>query len=130
MASPGTLGGPKRKRIRICRNGRTRVVILVGTIAIKLPKLNNWLQFLSGLSANCREYSRWEINKSANPPLCPVLFSSWGGFLNVMRRVDRTVYDSEWADLDIKSLNPYTYNDDIPENVGYLDGRLVMIDYG
>lgn len=47
-----------------------------------------------------------------------------------MRRVDRTVYDSEWADLDIKSLNPYTYNDDIPENVGYLDGRLVMIDYG
>lgn len=63
--------------------GSTRMVILFGQYAIKVPNPTEWRLFLSGLLANIQETS---FSASRNPWLCPVRFSLPGGFLVIMDR--------------------------------------------
>ena len=110
--------------------GCTRRVLLIGRYAVKVPDITEWRMFLRGLLANMQEV--W-LYKLGWPELCPVVFSIPGGFLIVMRRA-RVLSDDEFLDLDMKQWvqrGRYTIPAELKSNsFGYLDGRLVAIDYG
>jgi hypothetical protein len=115
----------------INRQGCTRIVILTQRYAIKLPNfLDGWKLFLKGLLCNMQERqfaeTRWE-------ELCPVLWSIAGGWLVVMRRVremtreEYLVFDSRaWAERG-DYVVPCEHK---ANSFGWLDGRVVCIDYG
>ena len=112
------------------RHGTTRTVWLIGRWAIKVPSCCKWRLFLHGLLANLQERSfsatRWA-------KLCPVLWSTPGGWLLVMRRA-RPLTRAEWDAFDPE---PWCQEEDyvIPaehkmDSFGVLDGRIVAVDYG
>jgi hypothetical protein len=135
------------------RAGVTREVFLIGRYAIKIPKLvYGWKMFLNGLLANMQER---EFAAEGWPELCPIVFSLPGGWLVVMRRA-RVMTDEEFAAFDFRAFvtrdDDYAaYNLDawggnarnggepealvVPveakaDSFGWLDGRVVAIDYG
>lgn len=115
-----------------CRlaHGATRRVLLLGRYAIKVPSMAEWRLFLLGLLANMQE-AIW--SRTGWPELCPVVFSVPGGFLVVMRRA-RVLTDEEFVELDLArwvDRGGYIVPAEIKtDSFGYLDDRLVAIDYG
>lgn len=111
--------------------GVTRRVLLIGRYAVKVPTMREWRLFLLGLLANMQEALFGRMN---HPDLCPVLWSIPGGFLIVMRRA-RTLTDDEFAALDLERWVVRDETFTVPAEIkadsfGYLDGRLVAVDYG
>ena len=110
--------------------GVTRRVLLVGSLAIKVPSVTEWRLFLLGLLANMQEAL---LAKTGWPELCPVLWSVPGGFLIVMRRA-RVLTDDEFLALDLEhwvQREGYRIPAEIKsDSFGYLDGDLVAVDYG
>jgi hypothetical protein len=121
--------------MKLNRRGCTRLVLELRNVVIKFPNFTySWEHFLKGLIGNIKERNtyRWSERKDL---LAPVLWCSWGGWVLIMQKADverhRTeVYDGgrrfiypEWSlnDLD---------GDDKPENFGYIDNKLVKVDYG
>lgn len=101
-------------------SGCTRRVLLIGSLAIKWPKVTG------GFKANRYERRRWQ---TGDVRLCPILFSDPFGLLVIMRRAADLEPVEAWeiiAQTDFSGLP----HDTIPENVGLIDGRLVMVDYG
>lgn len=117
------------KNCRIAQ-GVTRHVLLVGSVAIKVPRVSEWRLFLLGLLANMQEAI---FSKTRWPELCPVLWHVPGGWLVVMRRA-RVLTDDEFAALDLESWvdrGDYVIPAEVkPDSFGYLDGQLVAVDYG
>lgn len=110
--------------------GVTRRVLLIWSWAIKVPVMTQWRLFLLGLLANMQE-ALW--SKTGWPELCPVIWSTPGGFLLIMRRA-RVLTDEEFLVLNLEQwvqrpnyLIPAEIKSD---SFGYLDGRLVAVDYG
>ena len=112
--------------------GVTRVVLLVGPLAMKFPNPGGWVRFLQGLLANIQE-NGWH---RSTPMLCPVLFHLPGGLLVVMRRCEPL---ADWEHGRMKAwydrLTAETYvGEDMVEpktcSFGWLKGRLVAVDYG
>lgn len=108
--------------MRINTAGRNRLVLLTRRYAIKIPSLRSWRDFLFGLLNNQNEAAT-----SREPGHCPVLFSCPGGWLIVMPRA-RILSDAEFAELDHAALPPRPERK--PDSFGWLDGRLVAVDYG
>lgn len=111
--------------------GVTRRVLLVGAYALKVPTVTEWRLFLLGLLANMQEALFGRMNR---PELCPVLWSIPGGFLVVMRRA-RVLTDEEFDALDLERWVVRDETFTVPAEIksdsfGYLDGRLVAVDYG
>lgn len=110
------------------RKGATRLVIISKRRAYKLPLLHSWKHFLTGLLANMQERL---FSQAGWPELCPVLFSLPGGWLVVMPRVDvcrpHDVLDFETLCDRGDYVLPVEHKND---SFGWLDGRLVAIDYG
>lgn len=113
-----------------CVRGTTRVVFLIGRFAVKVPAVSEWRLFLLGLLANMQEV-QWSA--AGFPELCPVMWSIPGGVCLVMQRA-RTLTEAEFNALDIKSWldrGDYVVPAELkPDSFGYLDGRLVAVDYG
>jgi hypothetical protein len=115
-------------------SGVTRYVVLVGRLAIKVPRLDyGWRLFLCGLLANMQER---EFSWTGWPELCPVVASLPGGWLVIMRRA-RLFTDAEFDRFDMKAWGELAEREDrvIPveaksDSFGWLDGRVVAIDYG
>lgn len=113
------------------RNGVTREVFVVGRWAIKIPSVRSWRLFLTGLLANMQEAT---FGRMGRTELCPVRFHIPGGWLLVMPRV-RVLSDDEFKaiswrehlDADGSMIRLAEYK---PDSFGWLDGRLVAIDYG
>ncbi len=113
------------------KRGITREVFLIGSYAIKIPKLKyGWHKFLCGLLANMQET---EFSKTGWSELCPVTFSIPGGWLLIMRRARPLTLD------EFLSFDPFKFRDrpeyTVPvehkqDSFGILDGRIVAIDYG
>lgn len=110
--------------------GTTRIVLLIGPFAIKVPYLLSWKLFLWGLLANMQER---QFSRIGHIKMCPVLFSLPGGFLCVMRRATPLTVE------EFEALEPAAWRDEgdfvIPveakvDSFGWLDGRVVAIDYG
>lgn len=102
--------------------GRNRFVFLCGSLALKVPSLRNWRDFLFGLLNNMNE-AQW----SKQDGHCPVLFAMPGGFLVVMPRL-RILTEEEFYDLDPAALVGRAEHK--PDSWGWLDGRVVAVDYG
>ena len=121
----------------IVRDGITRTVLLIGRYAVKVPCLRysgqRWKGFLRGLMANMQERMLGELQW---PELCPVVFAVPGGFLLVMRRA-RMMTGAEWSTFRVGFYDFITKPDgavipveDKPDSFGWLDGRVVAVDYG
>jgi hypothetical protein len=110
--------------------GTTRIVVLFRAHAFKFPRFTAWRLFLHGLLANMQEA---RFSRAGYPELCPVSWSIWGGFLVVMRRA-QPLTRSEFDSLDLeKWVDRGDYI--IPaepkmDSFGYLEGKLVAVDYG
>ena len=113
-------------------NGVSREVFLLGKYAIKLPIIRyGYRKFLQGLLANLQEVEISSLGKY--PEICPVLWHLPGGFLLVMPRV-RVMTDEEFDNFH---YTEFVFQDDytIPaepksDSFGWLDGKVVAIDYG
>ena len=110
--------------------GVTRSVLLIGPWAVKVPRLTEWRLFLLGLLANMQEAL---FSRTGWPELCPVLWSVPGGFLIIMRRAT-VLTDEEFLTLDldrwVQRANYIIPAEIKSDSFGYLDGRLVAVDYG
>ena len=111
------------------KQGTTRTVFLTQNYAIKIPSMKSWRFFLHGLLSNMQE-KEWS---GVDERLCPTYFSIPGGFLNIMPRVVEITYE-DWIDLDTEKYLKDQYMilpvDNKYCSFGYLDGKLVAVDYG
>ena len=108
--------------------GATRIVLLVGPYAIKIPSILEWRLFLLGLLANMQERA---FSKLGWPELCPIIGSVPGGWLVIMRRAREMTPD----EFDLFRQFCEESEHDIPTeykstSFGWLDGKPVVIDYG
>lgn len=110
----------------VVARGASRTVLLIGRWALKLPSLYGWRTFLKGLLHNMRERDTWAWER--HPGLAPVLWCLPGGWLLCMRRAGLLRAGAEvYLGRDACLLA----DDDVhAANVGVLDGRTVIFDYG
>jgi hypothetical protein len=113
-------------------HGQSRAVLIVGPIAIKLPLPSNRAV---GARCNQHEAAVWRQVTSANRRmLCPVLWASASGSVLVMKAARPASEDDRDA---IRALrNQWEYSRECedpleswPKDWGWLDGRLVAVDY-
>ena len=111
--------------------GVARDVFLIGRYAFKFASPRyGYKNFLQGLLANMQETT---FSKADWPELCPILLSVPGGFMNIMARA-RVMTDEEYEEFD---FDGFIKRDDYvvpvetkPNSFGWLDGKIVAIDYG
>lgn len=112
-------------------NGVTRLVFLVGNIAIKIPNFTcQHSHFLKGCVANWNERLYTKSFKGLPEFLdkvSPTLFCSWFGLISIQKRV--VILDRHLKDHEKHYFRNQT-TDIKKENFGYLKGKLVCIDYG
>ena len=119
------------------KRGASRLVILVGSLALKVPDDSGPERFELGRNANCAELNAWrETNAWWHKYLCPVIYADPdGGFLVMRRARMMTVKEHEaWRQELIKRDE---YRPDAPEEPyeekledwGYLDNQPVAVDY-
>lgn len=121
------------------RKGSTRTVLIFSQVVIKIPRLrNNILDFSAyplfaglyqGLLCNLQEryWSRFNYTQ-----LCPILLSDWFGICVIMPRCEILTEKLSVAEFEdfIKIDNGTVPAENVAENFGLLNGRLVIIDYG
>lgn len=113
-------------------HGSSRLVILIGWLAIKLPHPWGWKRLLRGLLANMQER---EFSRLGWPELAPVLFSLPGGFLVVMRRTYDPpplwrIHDYERWLLAAEQRGKVLPVELKLSSFGLLNGEVVAVDYG
>lgn len=111
-------------------HGCSRQVLLIGRFAIKLPQTGyRWRNFVNGLLHNMNERDRWRWTRDRR--LCPVLWGDPFGFVLIMRRAE-TLRDGERtkAELAAQFRDELIRVEPKPCSFGWLDGRLVAVDYG
>lgn len=125
--------------------GVTRKVFVFKRFVIKIPNYHySWYHFIQGLMGNIDEANLWKWSSIHNTShlLCPVLWSSWGGWIIIMKRADVERHEQEVRDEpdceDYLESNRLRYKkwidagyggDDKCDNYGYIENRLVKIDY-
>lgn len=121
--------------MKINLNGVTRIVIELRRVVIKIPNFTTqWDHFIRGILANINENQTWKWNsgdyeKGKSHLLCPVLWCSWGGWFLIMKKVDSLITDENIHLWDCQEHKIYFKGDDTVSNYGFLDGKLVKIDY-
>jgi hypothetical protein len=119
--------------LAISRRGATRLVILIGGLAIKLPKVTGLARFGRGRDGNKIEARMWSQHREELPELCPVLWCAPLGLALAMPRV-QMMSDAEfwaWAESDEypdhwRPAAPYEHK---ARDWGWLRGRPVVVDY-
>jgi len=120
--------------MRLDRKGVTRLVIVSKKVVVKIPNFTcQWEHFLKGVVANIHENKTWKYNsgeyeKGHSRLLCPVVWCSIGGWILIMRKVDKVF---GWEDVnDISEHIAQFPGDDKITNYGMLNGKVVKFDYG
>lgn len=122
------------------KHGTTRIVFLIGKYAIKIPNIRNWSLFLHGLLGNMQES---EFSKIKGLPLCPVILSGVGGLFIIMPKVDvkstsdpdRFYYLDKFNNLldNLKDDDKRVIESIVEkkvDSIGFLNGKIVAVDYG
>jgi hypothetical protein len=115
------------------KRGTTRTVFLTRRYAIKVPRLKHcngykaW-NFVRGWAANISERD-WSAYEDARNEITPVIKSWLGGLINVYPRAEPFVGDYYDAHDAWETLTFKTPSDVKPWNFGYLNGKLVWLDY-
>lgn len=120
--------------MRIAR-GATRTVFVFSKYVVKVPRLKNRKSFFAalyqGLLSNLQE-RYW--SKFNYPQLCPIVFSDIFGLFIVMpycEPIDEVLSDPEFQKfIKINDSWGTVPAENVLENFGLLNGRLVIIDYG
>ncbi|MCP4528477.1 MAG: hypothetical protein GY833_21545 [Aestuariibacter sp.] len=120
--------------LKLCRNGATRTVLLVGNYAVKVPRLGNPETFYRGLLANLTEK---KFGTCGFAELATVVYGNVFGLVLVMKRVrpvrHRGLYFLELERMRVESglADEFILSDAKPENFGYnSQNRLVKCDFG
>lgn len=121
--------------MKINLTGCTRIVFEFKNVVIKIPKPVFWSHFLTGLISNMAENKTWKWNsgkyeRGKSYLLCPVIWSSWGGWILIMKKVDRVLDWDEDNKYDLSEHIKHFPGDDKVKNYGLLKGQIVKIDYG
>lgn len=120
-------------RLRICREGMTRLVILIGPYAVKVPWAPEWRLFLLGMVGNLAE-ARWkDLN---HPGLCKVYYTSSTGLFAIYERL-RPVKHTGLFIIELARLcaihkdlpESFWLSDAKPNNFGYRGTELVKLDF-
>lgn len=120
----------RRNKWVTIKYGSTRICILLTNMVIKIPSFVEYRLFLNGILGNLQEtgFSKLESEK-----LCPVKFSFIGGLLIIMPRA-KPLSRSEFFSLDygefIKDGNLTIPVENKLDSFGWLNGKIVAIDYG
>ena len=114
--------------------GSFRRVILCGSVALKIARLDCSLGPQAGLEANRHEAERWRaVGDSLRLVLCPVLYCSPDYALLVMQRAEPMppeIFDADRAKALVFSETDSVDCEFKAEGWGILEGRWVVIDYG
>lgn len=126
------------------RRGITRTVLVFKRYAVKMPSLRPYGDGLAGLLwsisrgilANQGEAEWWRhAELSQREMLCPVLHSWLGGIVNIYPRCEPYVVGMETQEamfrrefLPLPDLAPQP-GDTKADNYGWLNGKLVVLDY-
>jgi len=109
--------------------GYSRVVVLVGGIAIKFPRPTSIKSLAVGFAANLEEALIW-LRFGGGAGICPVLF--WTPLFSVMQRA-RMLVEAEYDEADVLSrLSGRGYRVDVESgrrNFGVVSGEMVTVDY-
>ena len=112
------------------KHGASRVVILTKNYAIKLPTWKHYRLFLHGLLANMQEGTWGEVGYEG---FAPVIRSNPLGFYVVMKRA-REMTMEEYLEFDyLAFVDRPDYRipaENKPDSFGWIDGKIVAIDYG
>lgn len=115
--------------MRLCY-GTTRAVLLIGKRALKFPVVTEGRLFLLGLLDNMQER---QFARMDDPRLCSVRFSLPGGWLVVMQRTTPLTRE-EFDALDYETfVNHGAFRvsaENKLDSFGWLEGRIVAVDYG
>lgn len=116
--------------MKLIKSGSSRYVFIIGNFAIKIPSFYNWKCFLKGLLANIQEVEFSKCKEYKNV-LCPILFYIPFGLLLIMPKV-RVLYNDE---LSTGTLFNFIIDNKLPvepkfDSFGYLNNKLIAIDYG
>lgn len=110
--------------------GTTRNVFILWNYAFKVPAISEWRLFLLGLLANMQEVS---FGTMKHPKFCPVMFYFPFGLLVVMQRA-RIMTDEEF---NISIMKEWVEEGNLsipcelkPDSFGWVDSKIVVIDYG
>lgn len=123
------------KKLKIMkRNGVTRLVFVFEKFVVKIPNFScQHDHFLIGCVANWSERKQWKhwrkVKSQRTEMLCPTIFCSWFGLIQIQRRVKILSDDSFLTPRQVDSFKDIT-TDIKPQNFGFYKGRLVCVDYG
>lgn len=114
------------------KKGSTRYVLFIRNYAFKIPSLSGYTQFLWGLLANMQEV-RFSKVVSIKNKLCPIVFYIPFGIMVVMPKV-RILNNNEISKVELENFC-LDENCIIPAEIkydsfGYLNGNLVVVDFG
>lgn len=102
------------------KHGATRHVLLIGSWALKIPRLTHGCRpFLQGMLANMCE-ALWA--KTGDERLCPVLWCAPAGLGLLMPKA----LPARGQVFSIENLPA----ENKPDSFGLLQGKLVLLDYG
>ncbi len=108
--------------------GCHRLVLILNKIVIKFPNPRYyWKWFIKGFKGNIQET---QLSKMGNKHLCPILFSApFGLFLIMKKAKSLTSSDLEIDLYNFMEINNITSAENKMESFGWLNNRLVCIDY-
>lgn len=111
--------------------GITRIVVLLFGYAIKIPNpFNGHLNFLLGCCSNYGERKMYKLFRNYKPIselICPSYFCSYFGLFQIQRRC--VVNTEELTEEELKRFDPVRNGESKPRNFGYIDNKLVCLDY-
>lgn len=119
--------------MEINRSGITRIVFLIGDLAVKIPNFTlNHRHFLQGCYANWSERTCYKYWRKCNYSelyelVCPSYFCSWFGLIQVQKRISSL--DRELTKEEIYRFKGICGQDIKKENFGYHRGKVVCLDY-
>jgi len=108
--------------------GAFRRVLLIGSLAVKTPRLR---RLAAGLRCNRWEREMWRVWRPTFgwPNLCPILFADPAGLIVVMPRADQAVSEQEAREALGNHYSEITSKSK-PAEFGRLGYRVVVLDYG
>jgi len=107
--------------------GAFRFVLLLGNLAIKLPRLSNLARGLRSNRWEREMWTRWRLVFDWQT-LCPIYASDRFGFFVVMPRATQPVSREEVDALP--DYYPDITAEAKPDDYGFVNGSVVALDYG
>lgn len=117
----------------LIKYGVTRIVILIGNFAIKIPNFKNGqLNFLMGCVSNKRERTLFKSfvdfdGYSIYKYVAPSLYCSIFGLIQIQKRCEPL--NRDLSDEEKQKFFEVCMGDLKRENFGLLDGNIVCLDY-